>query len=216
MRISPDKTSRYALLQRVAPLLRHQILGNFHPLGLLADLVVRHVNAGNDDKAKHFALNLQDLTRATRDATLSLFSWLSDEEQSPSNAGQALATCVELVSSEFAMRGIALEASIEVDAWVQARAIRELFLGSLYAVTDQDSPPQEVRVRAVAGVSAVEITIDVSGSTLSDGPPVWRITESDVHSLAELNSCHVMRAGTRTILYVPCSESSAGSQGNST
>jgi len=204
MLMAPDKKARYSLLQRVAPLLRHNILGNFHPLGLLAELVLRHLNASNDAKAKDFALKLQDQTRVTRDATLSLFSWLSDEEKSPTNAGQELATCIELVSAEFAMRGIALEASIDVDAWVQARAIREVFLGSLLAVTDQDFPPQEVRVRAVAGVTAVEITIDAKGSTLPEGAMGYRITESDVQSLAELNSCHLMRSGTRTTLRVPC------------
>ncbi len=212
------EAARYALLRRIAPSLRHKLMGALHPISLLAGVAARQaeIDAGGDS-VRECAAKIRIQTQAATGATLAALAWIADEERPAVAADEAITACVTLVRSDFEMRGIAIDANGLVNAHVPSRPLRELFLGALFAATDDQGGSQVVQIGAQRVDNTVEIALETRlGDAIDDVVPRTErcITWLDLEALAIFNGCRVTRDGPRTTLHLPLAAREAPPDGD--
>jgi hypothetical protein len=211
------ESARYALLRRIAPSLRHKLMGALHPISLLAGVAARQAEIdASGDSVRECAAKIRMQTQAATGATLAALAWITDEERPAVAADEAIAACVTLVRSEFEMRGIAIDANGVVNAHVPSRPLREVFLGALFAATDGQDGSQVVQIRAQRVDDTVEIALETRRKeAINDVVSRTErcITWLDLEALAVVNGCRVTRAGPRTILQLPLAAKEASPDG---
>src|SRR5512141_1759719 len=77
------EAARYALLRRLAPALRHGMVGALHPIELVAEAIELRLQAAVPDlaAARDNLSKIKDLSRAAVLACTNLTGWLAPEEE---------------------------------------------------------------------------------------------------------------------------------------
>lgn len=183
--------ARYLLLRRLAPSLRHRLVGTLHPIGLLAEVARQRLANSNADLAAAAALvtKMQGHAREAANCATALFSWLSGEEASSVAFDEGVDACVNLLRTDLEVHGASVVASCDGIAQpVSQRALRTVLCASLIAAAEMLPPPVRIAVHARANGDEVELTLDVqlegeerrSGFIADDQP----VTMEDVELLA--------------------------------
>ncbi|MDO9405786.1 MAG: hypothetical protein Q7T87_17275 [Polaromonas sp.] len=148
------EASRYAVLRRIAPCLRHHMVRHLQPISMIyevmdhklstprPDLPTIHRNA---DKINHFA-------RAALDQCIDISTWLAPERERVIPLGGGVRECVELMVSNLNFRGFQLvnEAG-NIGLLVRRDALRMVLIAAFLAATDALDEPARVVITATAG-----------------------------------------------------------------
>lgn len=196
------EAAQYALLCKIAPALRHQLVGRLHPLGLTAGLADRQLRSDrlNLANARDSIAKLQLQTREAIVSAIATLAWLTGEEAASVTLKAGVDQCVALVRTDCEMRGVAISSNIAaMDVRVSQRALRIVLTASLLAMVDMLPHLYRIELRSAIAGETIEIHFDLHFADATQTPP--GVTErrpmrwDDVEALADHEGAEVFRTG---------------------
>ena len=201
---SAVEAARYALLRRLAPAIRHRVVGRLHPIGLIAEAVEWQVQdaAPNLANVQENVAKIKSLSQTAMQSFTSQIAWLAREEGATTTIDDGIDDCLALLHTDFELRGFSIENEVRAPGvLVSLNALRNVLTAALIAVTD-----------AAPGPAALTLTADVTGkqivlcivvrptdddSGISNDGGYRALGWDDVNALAKAESVKITRQGER-------------------
>jgi hypothetical protein len=194
------ESARYALLRRLAPSMRHHLVVNLQPIGMVYEIMDRRLRAPEPNLADVHdgAQKINSYSRAALASCIDVITWLSPEDGGRTTAAEGIRECLGLVATSFTFRGFALRnESGEVGGEVQRAAFRNVVTGALVYLSDEHPAPAEIVLTAQAAAEGLQMTLTVRPSDGEPGfatAPTYRpLTWDDVQALARADSVQLQR-----------------------
>ena len=185
---------RYAVLHRLAPGIRHSLMGELQAIQFLAELAARQLQASADPaKVQDGLSHIIAQTRNTVGSCRSIVEWLRPDTGATTALGEGIAQCLKLAGDDWPLRGVEATTKLEAtDALVDKAALRELLTASLIALTDMHPGTLDigngriVTVGANESVSGIDFVLkDVSDRGVETVNAALRIpARADLHAVA--------------------------------
>src|SRR3954470_1862614 len=132
---SPDaEAARYALLRRLSSSMRHHLVVNLQPIGMIYEVMERRLRAPTPDLAhvQESAGKINTFARAALASCVDVIGWLAPDEGVGTTLEEAARECVGLVATSFSFRGYNLRNDVgAVPGSVRRAAIRHLLTATL-------------------------------------------------------------------------------------
>jgi hypothetical protein len=164
--------ARYALLRRLAPAMRHHLVVNLQPIGMIYEVLERRLESATPDlgHVRDSAARINGFTRAALRSCMDVITWLSPEEGATSTVAEGVEECLGLLNSNLNFRGVTLanevaNAAGAAEATVARSAIRSVLTAALLACTDLLAGPADLVFAASLSGDRVLVSI-----TLVDAP----------------------------------------------
>ena len=200
----PDREAEaacYAVLRRIAPVLRHDVAGFMQPVGMLMMVLQRRVQMPEPD-LQAVAKNVVSASALAKEAAagcMNAISWIAAREDSAVSLSSSVNEAAKLLAMELSAHGLEINNIISSDAVVVPQSFfRSVLVGALLAFCDQrmtgttlqisldaeagnNTAPNRLMLRMLPGDVA-----SVSGLTESPamGRPLRRIDWPDVEAMA--------------------------------
>jgi hypothetical protein len=208
---SPDaEAARYALLRRLAPSMRHHLVVNLQPIGMIYEVMERRLRAAEPDLAHvhESASKINTFARAALQSSIDVVGWRAPDENVGISVHAGARECSSLLATSLSFRGYALRNEVgAITRQVRRSALRNLLAGSLIHTADHLKPPADLHLAAVEQDGGVEISV---ASRQTDGdkgfanePPYRKIEWRDLQALAAAESVLLARDGARITLKMP-------------
>ena len=204
------EAARYALLRRLAPVLRHNMAGALQPLGMMSAILERHLQKPDPDLAA-LARQSSQLTKLAREASnncMGLMTWLSPNTSDLVTLAAGIEEAVGLVMNELMFKGFTVvNQTRDVQTNLPRSLTRNVFVAALMALTDTATAPANVVLAAQLADSDLVLTISVQplqGELLPGGNVSYRNIEwEDVQALADVESVRIVYTAVRAELHCP-------------
>lgn len=209
---SAAEAARYALLRRLAPSMRHHLVVNLQPIGMVYEVMDRRLRAPEPDLASvhQSAQKINGFAKAALNSCLDVVGWLSPDETASCGVTEGVRECTGLLATSLGFRGYALRNEVgDVSGRVRRAALRCLLTGLLIHATDESAPPIDVAIRSDADGDGVRLTLSLEPGTGEKGfaaeagyrPIAW----ADMQALAEAEGVELTREGRHFGMYLPWS-----------
>lgn len=203
------EAARYALIRRLAPSMRHHLVVNLQPIGMIYEVMDRRLRAAQPDLAQvqDSANKINGFAKAALQSCIDVVGWLAPDESVPIAVDEAVREGAALLATSLSFRGYALRNEVQaLPRTVRRSAIRNLLTATLLHLTDQSPAPADLVVTAVQGDAAMlEVLYRATpGGNAFRGEPNYRKLEwSDLQALAAAEGAAVEREGDRIRLRLP-------------
>jgi hypothetical protein len=204
------EAARYALLRRLAPSMRHHLVVNLQPIGMIYEVMDRRLRAPVPDLAnvQDSASKINGFANAALHACLDMVSWLAPDDAVTVEVPDAVRECTGLLATSLSFRGYALRNEVEpLPGVVRRPAMRILLAATLIHLTDERAAPADLVLRAVAEEAGARVTVTVRPTQGGKGIPAEqgyrKLTWQDVQALAEAEGVQVEREGEQLSLRFP-------------
>lgn len=204
------EAARYALLRRLAFAMRHHMVVNLQPIGMITEVMERRLKAAQPDllQVQQSMERINGFSKAAVQSCLDVVSWLAPDPKAGIELGAGIAECLALLRSNLSFRGFTVRETIgETQALVGHAALRSVMPAALLTLTDTAHGPADVLVSTRPDGDAVVVTLAVKGRDGSPGfagDPPYRILDWDeVQSLAQVDGASVQRDGDSVHLAFP-------------
>ncbi len=204
------EAARYALLRRLAPSMRHHLVVNLQPIGMVYEVMERRLRGAQPDLAHvhESARKINGFARAAIDSCLDVVSWLAPDGAVPTEVQPCVRECSALLATSFSFRGYALRNEVgHMPGEVRRSALRSLVTGALIHSTDHLPPATELVVTARPEDDAAIISIATRDSDGDQGfatePGYRKLEWRDLQALAVADGATVSREGARIEIRVP-------------
>ena len=208
-----EEASRYALLRRLTPTLRHHMAGEFQPIGMMAALLERRMQQPSPDLAslKDNCASIGNLSRNAAETCVNLMSWVAPRTQTDMPVSEAVAECVNLLATSLRFRGFALvNHTPEIAVRVPCTAVRSTLTAALLAISDAAGGPADLQVQARAQGAQVLIEVTLTPADRSadnGGSEDYRALDwNDVQALASAEGVALERTAHTVRLTLTPSE----------
>jgi len=190
--------ARYALLRRLAPAMRHHLVVNLQPIGMIYEVLERRLQspAPDLDQVRDSAARINGFTRAAVRSCLDVITWLSPEEGATSTLAEGVEECLGLLNGNLNFRGFTLtNEGGAPDATVARHAIRSVLTAALLACTDVLARPADLVLAARHSEGRVLVSIALADAPGRSGfsnegayrPLLW----ADVQAIADAEGARV-------------------------
>jgi hypothetical protein len=139
---------RYAVLRKLAPGLRHALMGELQAIELSAELAARMLRAGAD-----FAEVRDSVARIPHQCTAavktgrSVIELLRPEEGTTTPVSEGVGLCLKLAGEDWFLRGIEVITDLpEADVHISKAALQELVVTALLVLSDMHDQPADLHV----------------------------------------------------------------------
>jgi hypothetical protein len=200
------ESARYALLRRLAPSMRHHLVVNLQPIGMVYEVMDRRLRAAQPDLAEvhDSAHKINGFARAALASCLDVVSWLAPDEEVATAATEGVRECLGLLATSLTFRGYSIRNEIGALAGdVRRSAIRTVLTASLVHVTDENPAPAELVLSSEPQAGALVLVLTLRPATGEQGfspEPAYRPIEwRDVEALAASESVSVSREGKQRL-----------------
>jgi hypothetical protein len=172
------EAARYALLRRLGPALRHDLVVHLQAVAMMAEVLSARL--GRDPQPDDLPQTLARMHRLARDAVagaLQVASWLAPPEDDTVDMRQGLEECLGLVRSCLGFRGIRLLAELpDAGLPVSRDQLRCLLLSALLHLSDQGGSGSTllVQVQPEPDGALLQLTLETRG-----GPTLPAIVTAD-------------------------------------
>ena len=204
------EAARYTLLRRLAPSMRHHLVVNLQPIGMIYEVMDRRLRAPQPDLANvhDSAHKINGFARAALASCLDVVSWLAPEEGATSTVADGVRECAGLLATSLSFRGYALRNEVgAVSGSVRRSAIRNMLTVALIQATDSHPPPADLVLTAQAESRGALLVLTLKPSTGDKGfanEAGYRALEwEDVEALAVAEGVELERDGDRVSLMIP-------------
>jgi hypothetical protein len=212
------EAARYALLRRLAPSMRHHLVVNLQPIGMIYEVMDRRLRAPQPDLAEvhESAQKINGFARAALDACLNVVTWLAPEEGATVSAGDGIRECLSLLATSLTFRGFALRNEADGAAGeVRRSAMRSVLTGALLYTSDAVPAPAEIVLSAQSDPRSLVLTLTArpgaGEQSFLPEPPYRKLDWSDLQALASSESVEVTRDGPQHMrLSIPIATSASG------
>ena len=130
----------YAVLQRIAPVLRHDVAGFMQPVGMLMMVLQRRVQTPEPD-LQAIAKNVASVSALTKEATagcMNAIGWMAAREDTAISLRNSVNEAAALLAMELTAHGLEILNAIPDDVvTVPQRFFRSVLVGALLAFCDQ-------------------------------------------------------------------------------
>lgn len=204
------EASRYALSQRLMPAIRHQVAGTFQPVMMMAAMLQKQLQSPSADLSKISAhcASMHGVLNSGATDSLACFAWLTPTERTDIGLYEGVTECLRLMATELALREFTIVNDLAAGAGSWPRdALRNVFMATLLALTDNAPSPARLVVFADTGVEGAGLTLHVHSAddaVLREAVPVYRKIEwLDAALLAEAEGVVLERqaSGARLSLF---------------
>ena len=199
-----EESARYALMRRIAPALRHHMAGTLQPIGMIAAIMERRLQAPEPDLAvlRENAKSVGTLSRSAAAASMNLMTWVAPKDNGLIALQAGVEECVGMLATDLAFRGFTVTNTIDApEMMTSVFALRNVFTASLIALTDAARVPAQVTFSSVTEGGHARVTIAVTaeeGAAVSEDPrPYRKLDWDDVQALATAEKVTLTRAAGR-------------------
>lgn len=204
--------ARQAVLRRIAPALKHDMVVHLQAVSMMAEMLNARVERGAVNPADLQA-NISKLNRLARDAVgacLQVMGWIEGGDDDSVELQHGVHECAALLSASLSFRGFSLVDEVAAtDFEVRRNALRTLLCGSLLALADGAACPCELVV-ASDGPGSLRVQCRPRkeqppapippASTMGPRPQIdW----AEVQALAATEGVELRRAGEQIRMRLP-------------
>ena len=200
------EAARYALLRRLAPSMRHHLVVNLQPIGMVYEVMDRRLRAPepNLSEVHESAHKINGFARAALNSCLDVVTWLAPEEGMLTTAGEGVRECLGLLATSLAFRGYALRNEMPaVPGEVRRSAVRNVLTAALIHVTDENQPPADIVLNAEPTPAALVLTLTLRPTQGDQGfsteAGYRRLEWCDVEALAAAESVDLKWEGRQSL-----------------
>lgn len=205
------EAARYALLRRLAPSMRHHLVVNLQPIGMIYEVMDRRLRAPEPNLADvhDSAQKINGFARAALTSCLDVVSWLAPEDGAVTTVADGVRECLGLLATSLAFRGYALRNDAgTVPGEIGRSAIRSVLTAAVIHVTDETPPAADLVLAAEASPGALVLTLTLRPTDGDKGfstEPVYRpLSWADLEALAAAESVELMREGRQRVrMFIP-------------
>jgi hypothetical protein len=204
------EAARYALLRRLAPSMRHHLVVNLQPIGMIYEVMERRLRAPEPDLVHvHESANkINGFARAALNSCLDVVGWLSPDDTVTVPPHEAARECAALLATSLSFRGYALRNQVQPLAGsVRRSSIRSLLTAMLIHATDHHQPGAELVFTAQAEADGLLLEVLLRASDADRGfpsEPAYRKLEwRDVQALAAADGAQVEGGGDTFRIRLP-------------
>jgi hypothetical protein len=204
------EAARYALLRRLAPSMRHHLVVNLQPIGMIYEVMERRLRMPVPDLAHvHESANkINGFARAALNSCLDVVGWLAPDEAVPTPLNEGVRECVSLLATSLSFRGYALRNEVPpLEGSVRRSAIRGLLTCGLIYKTDHTRPGADLMLSAREEAGGVVLTIAAVATDGDKGftsePGYRKLEWRDLHALAIDEGAQVTRDHALTEIRLP-------------
>ncbi|MGV3569769.1 MAG: hypothetical protein ACO1PB_04155 [Ramlibacter sp.] len=204
------EAARYALLRRLAPSMRHHLVVNLQPIGMIYEVMDRRLRAAEPDLAHvhDSAGKINAFARAALASSTEVVGWLAPDETVGIAVDDAVRECAGLLATSFSFRGYALRNEVTaMPGQVRRAAVRSLLTGALIFVTDHLEPAAALVITAQAQEQGVAIGIAVRPSDGDKGfatePGYRKLAWDDLEAMAADEGAALQREGQGLSIRLP-------------
>jgi hypothetical protein len=204
------EAARYALLRRLAPSMRHHLVVNLQPIGMIYEVMERRLRAPQPDLAHvHESVNkINGFARAALAACLDVVGWLAPDDAVPTTVQEGVRECAALLATSLSFRGYALRNEVtQAPGQVRRSALRSLLTGVLIHSTDHLKPPSDLVLTVASEEGGVVLSVTARASQGDKGfanePGYRKLEWQDVQALAAAEGAQVVREGLRVDIRLP-------------
>jgi hypothetical protein len=204
------ESARYALLRRLAPSIRHHLVVNLQPIGMVYEIMDRRLRAPAPNLAEvhEGAQKIHGYSRAALASCIDVVTWLAPDDGASITAADGIRECLALVATSFTFRGFAVRSSVaDVPGEVSRSAFRNVVTGALVFLSDEHAPPAEIVVSAQARDQGLEMTLTLHPSageaTFATAPTYRPLTARDLDAMARAEDVQVSREASAILLTLP-------------
>lgn len=147
------ESARYAVLRRLAPAIRHGMVGRLHPMGLMTTAISSRLQSSQDlEHAREGLQKINEMSRTAVDACTGLIDWIAPEAGDRVCLQQGVDECLALLGTELGMRGHTFEHRSQPGEVLVARsAVRQVLAAVLLALMDAEPEPIDLQLRIESG-----------------------------------------------------------------
>lgn len=189
------EASRYAVLRRISPCLRHRVVRHLQPISMIYEIMDHKLSSPLPNLATlhRQADQINNFARAAMEQCLDMDTWLAPDKSQLVSIGEGVRECVDLMAVNLNFRGYRLvNETGAIPLNVRRDALRMVLIAALLSATDALAEPAQVVLTANAGdmnyVTIAMVVTPIEGGQAEiydDGyrKLVWRDVE--VLALAE-------------------------------
>ena len=204
------EAARYALLRRLAPSMRHHLVVNLQPIGMIYEVMDRRLRQPQPDLAhvQDSAGKINGFAKAALASCLDVVSWLAPDDSVTVAVDAAVRECAALLATSLGFRGYALRNEVApLQGQVRRSGVRCLLTGTLLYATDHAAAPADLEIRATAEQDAALLTVQVRPTSGDRGMAAEanyrKLAWSDLQALAAADGVQLARQGDRIELRLP-------------
>lgn len=207
------EAARYALLRRLAPAMRHHLVVNLQPIGMVHEVLERRLGSAEPDLAQvHDGVRkMHGFSRAALQSCHDVMGWLAPDDAAGTTPHEGVAECVGLLATSLSFQGFSLRNDVpELQRHLRRSAVRTMVAATLIHLTDHLAPPASVALSLHPWEGGVHLDLLPRAAHgdpgLADAPVYRRLDWADVQALAQDCETPVSRqgAGVRiTFVWLP-------------
>ena len=204
------EAARYALLRRLAPSMRHHLVVNLQPIGMIYEVMDRRLRADEPDLShvRDSAGKINGFARAALQSCIDVVGWIAPDDTAGITLEESVRECAALLATSLSFRGYALRNGVgSLPRRVRRSAVRSMLPAVLIHCTDHIPAPSDLELAAVAEDDAACLTVtcrETQGGQAFAGEPNYRkIVWDDLRALAAADGVALGREGTGITLRLP-------------
>jgi hypothetical protein len=208
--VARAEAARYALLRRLAPSMRHHLVVNLQPIGMIYEVMDRRLRAAEPDLASvhDSAQKINGFARAALASCLDVVTWLAPEENAATGVAEGVRECVGLLATSLGFRGYAVRNECgEPAGQVRRPAMRNVLTAALIHCTDENPPPADLVLTASAEPAGLRLTLVMRKTDGNQGfateAGYRKLDWGDVQALAQAESVRVERDAQALHMVLP-------------
>jgi hypothetical protein len=198
-----EEAARYALLRRIAPAIRHHMAGTLQPIGMIAAILDRRLQAETPDLAvlRENSKSISTLSRSASTASMNLITWVVPKENGSIALEAGIEEALGMLATDLAFRGFTVANQVNApEVTTSVFALRTVFTASLIALTDAAPAPASVVLSSepVGDQTRVCITVTRTEGTAApdEGRGYRALCWDDVQALADAEQVSIRYSAT--------------------
>jgi hypothetical protein len=204
------EAARYALLRRLAPSMRHHLVVNLQPIGMIYEVMDRRLRAAVPDLAhvQESAGKINGFAKAALNACIDVVGWLAPDEAATTTVHEAAKECAGLLATSFSFRGYALRNEVPVmPGTIRRSSVRNVLSAALLHSTDQHAAPADLVLACASDAKAAVFTLAMRPTQGDKGiapeANYRKIAWDDLQALSASEGVAVVRERDRVVLRFP-------------
>lgn len=159
-----ENAARYALLQRLIPAIRHNLMSNFQSPVMISAMLEKRLKATDFDLAtiQKTCTSLLSLTRTAAKDNNDLMNWIQPNSSHTLKLDAGVRECLSLLATDLRFRGFVIVNEVSsIHAELSSTALRSMLCAVLIALSNLSPAPADLIIRAQALPDRVELYINI-------------------------------------------------------